>query len=479
MKRIGNYINGRIHTPLKGGYIPVYNPAIGEQYAEAPDSTQEDLDLALAAAKKAFPIWAKTSQEERHKILTRLADLIDENFENLAKAECIDNGKPLWLTQRVDIPRASANIRFFANAITQYSSESHKMEKAINYTLREPIGVVAAISPWNLPLYLFTWKIAPALAVGNTVIAKPSEVTPMTAYLFSELCILAGLPPGVLNILHGNGASIGAALTDHPEIKAISFTGSTKVGREIAIKAAGSFKKASLEMGGKNANVIFADCDYDKMLKTTLRSSFENQGQICLCGSRILVEESIYDRFKKDFVDRVGKLVVGNPMNKNTKLGALVSEGHMEKVLSYVALAKEEGGTILTGGERVHPKGNENGWFVAPTVVEGLGPETRCNQEEIFGPVVTIMSFKTEEEAIDLANDSLYGLSCSVWTSNISRAHQLAAKIDTGIVWINTWLKRDLRTPFGGMKGSGMGREGGLEALRFFTDPKNVCIEYE
>lgn len=348
----------------------------------------------------------------------------------------------------------------------------------INYTLRDPVGVVTCISPWNLPLYLFTWKIAPALAAGNTVVAKPSEVTPLTAYLLSELCIEAGLPPGVLNIVHGYGHQVGDTLTTHPKIKAISFTGSTRVGKEIATKAAPLFKKLSLEMGGKNPNLIFADCDYDKMLKTTVRSSFSNQGQICLCGSRILVEASIYEQFKADFVAAVAKLKVGHPSLEESRQGAVVSKVHYDKVLDCIATAKSEGGKILLGGHAVHPVGYEQGWYIAPTIIEGLGMDCKTNQEEIFGPVVTIQAFADEAEALALANNNTYGLSATVWTENGSRAHRLAKGLESGIVWINTWLMRDLRTPFGGMKSSGVGREGGEEALRFFTEPKNVCIQW-
>lgn len=478
MEKIENYINGELADPGSAKFLDVYNPSNGEVYASVPDSDASDVELAYNAAKKAFPAWSGMPVNERSRILSRIADLIDENHEDLALAESIDNGKPLSLARKVDIPRASANMRFFAQAITQFSSESHEMTDAINYTLREPLGVVGTISPWNLPLYLFTWKIAPALAAGNTVIAKPSEVTPMSAYFFGKICIDAGLPAGVLNIVQGEGTKVGASITSHPGIKAISFTGSTRVGQEIARVGAPMFKKLSLEMGGKNPNIIFDDCDYDQMLRTTVHSSFANQGQICLCGSRIYVEESIYEKFKQDFVERAKALKVGNPLNADTKTGAIVSKAHYEKILTYIALAKEEGGTILCGGEALYPEGVENGWYIAPTIIADLGPDCRTNQEEIFGPVVSITPFKTTEEVIEYANGTDYGLSCTIWTENLSRAHQLAKEIDSGIIWINTWLQRDLRTPFGGMKHSGVGREGGLEALRFFTEPKNVCIKY-
>ena len=478
MNPIRNYINGALIAPLAVNYLDLYNPASGAVYSQVPDSDASDIELACQAAGQAFEAWAHTSVTDRSRVLSRIADLIEANLDRLAQAESLDNGKPVWLAKAVDIPRASSNFRFFAQAITQFATQAHEMTDAINYTLRQPLGIVGTISPWNLPLYLFTWKIAPALAAGNAVIAKPSEVTPMTAYLLSELCIEAGLPPGVLNIVHGDGRNVGAEITRHPKIKAISFTGSTRVGREIASVAAPMFKKLSLEMGGKNPNIIFADCNYEKMLDTTIRSSFANQGQICLCGSRIFVEASLYDRFKADFVNRVKALKVGPPSEASSNLGAIVSKPHYEKILSYIQLAREEGGTILTGGEALFPPGHEEGWYIAPTIIEGLPHDCRTNQEEIFGPVVTIMPFQTEEEVLAYANSTEYGLACTLWTENISRANRISKAIHSGIVWVNTWLLRDLRTPFGGVKNSGVGREGGLEALRFFTEPKNVCIQF-
>jgi len=476
---IANYIGGSLQAPLNGNYIPNINPATGETYSQTPDSDLKDVDEAVGAARAAFPVWSTTPVEERFKILNRIAELIDENLDSLALAETNDNGKPLWLSKRVDIPRASSNFRFFATGIMHFSTDSHNMEdKAINYTLRQPIGVVGCISPWNLPLYLFTWKIAPALAAGNCVVAKPSEVTPVTAYLLSIICMKAGLPAGVLNILHGTGPGCGSAIVAHPAIKAISFTGSTRAGKDIAATAAPMFKKVSLELGGKNPNIIFADCDWDKMMRTTLQSSFSNQGQICLCGSRILVEESVYEKFKEEFIARVKKLTVGDPLDDNSKQGAVVSKLHYDKVLGCIELAKQEGGKILLGGNAVKGTGRcENGLFIEPTIIEGLGAGCRTNMEEIFGPVVTLQSFKTEEEALQLANTSDYGLSATIWTQDVSRANRVAAKVHSGIIWVNCWLLRDLRTPFGGFKNSGVGREGGWEALRFFTEPKNVCIE--
>ncbi len=455
------------------------NPATGEVYSQIPDSNEKDVDLAVSFAQKALESWAATPAESRFKILNKIADLIDENSEALALAETNDNGKPLWLSKKVDIYRAAANFRFFAGGQMHFSADSHNMEgKAINYTLRQPIGIVGCISPWNLPLYLFTWKIAPALAAGNCVIAKPSEVTPVTAFLLGKICTEAGLPDGVLNIVHGTGPNCGEAIVKHPKIKAISFTGSTRAGERIASIAAPMFKKLSLELGGKNPNIIFADCNWEKMMRTTLQSSFSNQGQICLCGSRILIEAGVYEKFKTEFIDRAKQLSVGDPL-ENNKQGAIVSKVHFDKILNCIEAAKQEGGKIVLGGNAVKPAGRcSNGYFIEPTIIEGLGPNCKTNTEEIFGPVVTLQPFHTLEEALQLANATEYGLAATVWTQDISRANTLAAKLESGIVWVNCWLLRDLRTPFGGVKNSGVGREGGWEALKFFTEAKNICIEY-
>jgi aminomuconate-semialdehyde/2-hydroxymuconate-6-semialdehyde dehydrogenase len=479
MERIENYIEGKLQAAALGNYIENYNPSIGSAYCLVPDSDPTDVGLAVRAAQKAFPAWGAMSSSKRASILLKIADLIDRDLDLLALAESVDQGKPLKLAKSVDIPRASANMRFYATAAMHFASESHLMEgEAINYTTRTPIGVAGCISPWNLPLYLFTWKIAPALAAGCTVVAKPSELTPMTAFLFSKLCIEAGLPAGVLNIVHGLGNKVGQSIVEHPDVSVISFTGGTVTGKTIAATAAPMFKKLSLELGGKNPNIIFADCDFENAVSTSIHSSFSNQGEICLCGSRILVERSIYDKFVNEFVKRTRELTVGDPLEEKTRVGALVSEAHMNKVLSYIALAKTEGGQILCGGKRITVSGRcENGYFVAPTVITGLDQNCRTNQEEIFGPVVTIMPFDNEEEAIAYANSNAYGLSATIWTENLKRAHRVAHQIKSGIIWVNCWLLRDLRTPFGGMKQSGVGREGGWEALRFFTEAKNVCIK--
>ena len=479
MIQIKNYINGVFCRPVTGKYFDNYNPALGTVYAQVPDSTAADVNLAVDAAKKAFPAWAATPAEDKFRVLNKIAELIETNLERFANAESQDQGKPVWLAKN-EMKRAAQNFRFFATAAMQFSSESHDMEgMAINYTLRQPIGVVGCISPWNLPLYLFSWKIAPALAAGNCVVAKPSEITPMTAFLLGEICTEAGLPAGVLNIVQGNGPNTGSAIVEHPEITAISFTGGTATGKHIASVAAPMFKKLSLELGGKNPNIIFDDCDLDKAVKTTVNATFLNQGEICLCGSRIFVHEKIYSEFKTKFLVEVAKIKVGDPAKDNTKMGAIVSKDHFEKVLSYIEIAKSEGGNILTGGKAYNPGGEfEKGWFIEPTLIEGLDQSCRLNNEEVFGPVATLMPFSNEEQVLEWANATTYGLATTLWTNDLSRAHRIAAKIKTGIVWINCWLLRDLRTPFGGMKASGVGREGGWEAMRFFTEPKNVCVKF-
>ena len=479
-EKISNYIGGQFRDPVSGQYLDNYEPGTGQVYSLIPDSDERDVADAVMAAKKATAGWAAMKNEDRSLWMLRLADAIERDLEMFAMAESKDTGKPVSLAKIMDIPRAVANFRFFAHAATQFSSEAHYMQgTGVNYTLRMPLGVVGCISPWNLPLYLLTWKIAPALAAGNTVVAKPSEITPYTAYLLSKACHEISFPEGVLNIVYGLGQKTGEAICIHQDVKAVSFTGGTATGKRIAAVAAPMFKKLSLELGGKNPNVIFADCNYEEMLKTTVRSSFSNQGQICLCGSRIFVERSLYKKFKDDFVKKVESLKIGPPDGADTDIGAVVSRAHMDKIMSYIELAGKEGGSLLTGGKPVKLGGkNGDGWFISPAVIEGLGPDCRTNQEEIFGPVVTLTPFDTENEVLAWANSTGYGLSATLWTEDLSRAHRMAEKIESGIVWINCWLVRDLRTPFGGVKNSGVGREGGMEAMRFFTEPKNICIRY-
>jgi aminomuconate-semialdehyde/2-hydroxymuconate-6-semialdehyde dehydrogenase len=472
--RVANFIGGEFVAPAGGKYLDNICPSTGESLGEIPDSDERDIAAAVEAARAAFPSWSATPAAERSRILLRVADLIEREKEQLAYFESLDSGKPISLARVLDIPRAVANFRFFATAILHQASEAHPMDAAaINYTLRQPLGVVGLISPWNLPLYLLTWKIAPAIATGNTAVAKPSELTPVTAQFLSRIAIEAGVPAGVMNIVHGQGARAGQALTAHPGVRAISFTGGTATGAKVAAAAGPLFKKLSLELGGKNPNVVFADADLDDAIATSIRSSFWNQGEICLCGSRIFVERALYAKFVERFVEAAKKLRVGDPLDATTDVGALITDAHLQKVLRYIDLAREEGGTVVAGGRRVQ----RNGFFVEPTVITGLTCACRVLQEEIFGPVVTITPFDGEAEAIAFANATRYGLSASLWTRDLQRAHRVAAALDSGTVWINTWLLRDLRVPFGGMKESGVGREGGSESLNFFTEAKNICVK--
>ena len=475
---LANLIDGQLREPATGAYLPVYEPATGYAYAHCPDSDRRDVEAAVQAAQRAAPAWAALPHGEHARHLHRLADAIEARLDQFAREESRDSGKPVKLARSVDIPRAVANLRFFAEAITQWSSEAHVDARALNFTLRQPLGVVGCISPWNLPLYLFTWKIAPALAAGNTVVAKPSEITPLTAFRLSELAVECGLPPGVLNIVQGTGPAVGSAIVEHPQVKAVSFTGSTRTGAAIAAAAAASFKKVSLEMGGKNPAIVFADADLnDAHLDTIVRSGFSNQGEICLCGSRLLVQRSIYESFRQRYLERVRALRVGDPEDERSDLGALVSNAHFDKVTTCIECAIAEGGRVLTGGRAVKMEGRcADGWFVSPTVIEGLPQQCATNREEIFGPVVTLIPFEDDEQAIAIANDTEYGLAASLWTANLDRAQRMAERLEFGIVWINCWMLRDLRTPFGGMKNSGVGREGGADALRFFTESKNICI---
>ena len=471
---LANFIDGAFAAPRSGAYLDDVDPATGEVIAKTPDSDARDVDAAVQAAKRAFPAWSRTPAETRSRLLLKLADLIEQNLDELAQCESEDSGKPISLAKRLDIPRAVANFRFFATAILHQSSEAHVTDAAaLNYTLRQPHGVAGLISPWNLPLYLLSWKIAPAIASGNTCVAKPSELTPLTAHRLAELSVEAGIPNGVINIIHGLGTKAGAAICEHPDVPLISFTGGTVTGAKVAAAAAPMFKKLSLELGGKNPNLVFADADLDEAVATSIRSSFWNQGEICLCGSRIFVERSIHDQFVERLVEKTKQLRIGDPSDPATDVGALISEAHLQKVTGYLELAKQEGGTIVTGGRRV----DRRGFFVEPAIITGLTCDCRVLQEEIFGPVVTVTPFDAEDEAIGFANSTRYGLSASVWTRDLQRAHRVAAALDAGTVWINCWLLRDLRVPFGGMKDSGVGREGGFESLDFFTEAKNVCVK--
>ena len=478
MEQIYNFINGKFSLPNSNKYIKVIEPATGVPYAKVPDSNNKDVDQAINSASKAFTSWSKTTVQNRSNILHQIAKGIDAHSDRLAEIESRDTGKPISLSKSVDIPRAAENFRFFAEHILTFDFEKIvDGNGSINKIVRNPIGVVGCISPWNLPLYLFTWKILPAIASGNCVVGKPSELTPYTAYELGKICNAAGLPKGVLNIVHGSGKNTGTAITKHPMIKAISFTGGTVTGKEINHSASKHLKKVSLEMGGKNPTIIFADCDFPKMLDTTIKSSFSNQGAICLCGSRILIEESIYKKFRSAFVNRVRELEIGDPVNNSTELGALISKDHLEKVYGYIKLAKKEGATILTGGNKILFSGRlKDGYFMEPTVIEGLDKSCRTNQEEIFGPIVSLIPFSSEPEVINIANATDYGLAASIWSEDLDKASRIAGEIDFGIVWLNCWMVRDLRTPFGGTKKSGLGREGGDAGLEFFTEPKNICM---
>jgi len=477
VEKLYNFINGKFVAPNSNQYLEIFEPATGQTYAQVADSNSADIENAYESAQNAFGNWSSLSVKERADYLNKIAEGLESRLDEFAEYESRDTGKPISLAKSVDIPRAVSNFRFFAEYGQEFNFEFElNNNQSHNKIIRSALGVIGCISPWNLPLYLFSWKIAPALIAGNTVVAKPSEITPFTAFKLGEICQDAGLPPGVLNIIHGQGSIAGDALVNHSKIKAISFTGGTTTGKLIAKKTASSFKKLSLEMGGKNPSIIFSDCDFDKMMKTVVRSSFSNQGQICLCSSRILVEESIYEKFKTNFIQRVSDLRMGDPSEIETQFGALSSKGHFDNVIDYIEIAKQEGGKILVGGNAKKLNGRcGNGWFIEPTIIEGLNNSCRTNQEEIFGPLVTLQSFKSEKDAIQLANETEYGLSATIWTEDNEKANRVSALIDAGVIWVNCWLVRDLRTPFGGMKQSGLGREGGDEALRFFTEPKNIC----
>jgi aminomuconate-semialdehyde/2-hydroxymuconate-6-semialdehyde dehydrogenase len=480
LPEIPHFIGGELVPAASGSWLDDVEPATGRVYARVADGDAEDVERAVAAAEAAFPAWSQRPAAERSRLLLEIARRIEDDLEAFARAESVDTGKPIAAARTVDIPRAVANLRFFATAILHERSDLHPMDRtALSYTLRRPRGVAGLISPWNLPLYLLTWKVAPALAAGCTAVAKPSEVTPMTAHLLARACAEAGLPPGVLNVVHGLGGKVGAALVAHPRVPTVSFTGGTGTGRAIAAAGAASFKKLALEMGGKNPFVVFADAPLDEAAESAVRAGFGNQGQICLCGSRLLVERTALEPFLERFVPRVRALRLGDPMDEATEQGALVSAAHRDKVLSYLDLARREGGQVLTGGGPAEAPNARcaEGYFVQPTVVAGLAPTCRTNLEEIFGPVVTVLPFEDEDEAVAIANGTEYGLAASVYTRDVSRAHRVADRIACGIVWVNCWMLRDLRVPFGGMKASGVGREGGEEALRFFTEPKSVTLK--
>ena len=474
-----NYIAGEFVRQSSEDWMDVFEPATGKQFAKVPHSGPQEVDQAVAAARAAQPSWGALSHSVRADWLDRIADSLEAKYEDIAALESRDTGKPIALARAVDAYRSVANFRFFADLVREQGVERFEMSDATNIVVSKPVGVAALITPWNLPLYLLSWKVAPAIGMGNTVICKPSELTPMTANLLMETIHEVGLPSGVVNLVHGDGISAGAPLTSHPDVDLVSFTGGTATGAKVAAAASPQFKKLSLELGGKNASIVFADCDLEKTVEGVTRAAFLNQGQVCLCGSRILIEDSIYDEFVERFVDSVESMKIGDPSDESTKLGALISAEHLQKVEGYVSIAREEGGEVLTGGSPCLPKEFENGNWMAPTVIGGLPVDSRCSTEEIFGPVVTIHRFENEQEAVDIANNTRYGLAGSVWTSDLEKGRRVAEGIDTGMVWVNTWLHRDLRVPFGGVKDSGVGREGGRWSLGFFSEPLNICLKQD
>ena len=479
MDDLRNYIGGQFLTHSGGQWIDNPEPATGSHICRIPLSDASDVDAAVDAARVAQPAWGALSHSERADWLDRIADGLETRYEEIAALESRDTGKPISLARTVDAHRSVLNFRFFAGILREHEEDVFEMASATNYVVNKPVGVGALITPWNLPLYLLSWKVAPAIGMGNTVVCKPSELTPMTADLMMRVIDEVGLPAGVVNLVHGDGAGAGAPLVAHSDVDLVSFTGGTSTGEKVAASAAPAFKKLSLELGGKNASIVFADCDMDSTVAGVVRAGFLNQGQVCLCGSRVLVEDSVYAEFRDRFVDAVEAMRIGDPSDESTDLGALISEDHLAKVQGYVELAKQEGGTLLTGGTPCLPSGFEGGNWMAPTVIEGLSPDSRCSTEEIFGPVVTLHPFGSEDEAVAIANNTRYGLAGSVWTSDLDKGRRVSEAIDTGMVWVNTWLHRDLRVPFGGVKDSGVGREGGKWSLGFFSEAMNVCVKHD
>ena len=474
-----NYISGKFIEPDTGEWLEDFSPATGEVIALVPKSGQNDINMAVDAAKKALPSWSSLTNIDRANWLDKIADKLETKYEEIARLESKDTGKPISLAREVDAYRSVKNFRFFAEMIRNLDIEIFDMEDATNRVIYKPVGVGALITPWNLPLYLLSWKVAPAIGMGNTVVCKPSEMTPLTADLLMKTIDEIGLPKGVVNLVHGDGMGAGSPLVSHENVSLVSFTGGTSTGSIVAKSAASSFKKLSLELGGKNASIIFDDCDLENTVKGVVRSGFLNQGQVCLCGSRILVQDKIYDEFLEKFISEVESMKIGDPSDENTKLGALISPQHLSKIEEYIEIAKEEGGTILTGGYPNLSKEYENGNWISPTVIADLDVNSRCSTEEIFGPVVTIHKFTNEKEAIEIANNTRYGLAGSIWTNDLEKGNRVAESIHTGMIWINTWLHRDLRVPFGGVKDSGVGREGGRWSLSFFSEAMNICIKHK
>jgi aminomuconate-semialdehyde/2-hydroxymuconate-6-semialdehyde dehydrogenase len=478
------FIDGKFVKSETGETFPNINPATGQVIGKIALANESDVDKAVVSAQKAFhQIWKKTSLQERIDFLHKIANAIQNHFDDFLKTEIADTGKPIALARTLDVPRAIANFKNFAALAYSLSNESYETftedgKGCLNYTVRKPLGVVGVICPWNLPLLLLTWKVAPALAAGNTVVVKPSSETPATATLLAHIMQEVGLPPGVYNVVHGDGSVVGNALVHHPEVAGITFTGESKTGQAIMKEAASGLKLLSFELGGKNPAIIFKDCPFEKTIEGMTRAVFANTGQVCLCAERVYVEKTVFEKFVEEFKKSAENLVLGDPMDPKTTTGPLISIKQREKVLGYYKLALEEGATLVTGGGV--PQLNspfDKGAFIQPTIWIGLKETTRCVKEEIFGPVCHIQPFEEEEEAIQMANHSSYGLSASIWTNDLSKAHRVAKQLETGIVWVNSWFLRDLRTPFGGVKMSGIGREGGMHSLQFFSELQNICVK--
>ncbi len=483
MKRILNFINGEFVGAGKD--FDKRSPLTNQVIATVAEATKAEVDVAVLAARAALDgPWGKMTVVERVDMLYAVANEINNRFDEFLAAECADTGKPRSLASHIDIPRGAANFKIFADVIKNVPTEFFEMatpdgKGAINYGYRKPVGVVGVICPWNLPLLLMTWKVGPALACGNTVVVKPSEETPQTATLLGEVMNKVGVPKGVYNVVHGFGPnSAGEFVTSHPKVDAITFTGETRTGEVIMKAAATGARPVSLEMGGKNAAIVFADCDFDAAIEGTMRSAFVNCGQVCLGTERVYVERPIFDKFVAALKKGAEALKPGVPEDKDTGIGPLISKEHQNKVLSYYKVAKEEGATIVTGGGVPSMPGElVDGCWIQPTIWTGLPENARIMKEEIFGPCCHIAPFDTEEEVLAKANDNEYGLATAIWTQNVSRAHRVAQKMEVGLAWVNSWFLRDLRTAFGGAKQSGIGREGGVHSLEFYTELKNVCIK--
>jgi aminomuconate-semialdehyde/2-hydroxymuconate-6-semialdehyde dehydrogenase len=481
VKSILNYIDGQFVRGKRE--FPDINPANGSVIAQVSEADQPLVDAAVSAGRKAFHEWCRLSTRERATALYRVADAIETRFDCFVAAEVADTGKPATLASKLDVPRAAANFRVFADLIRTAGLESFQTEtpdgkQALNYTVRKPLGVVGVIVPWNLPLLLLTWKVAPALACGNAVVVKPSEETPATATLLAEAMKEAGIPDGVYNVIHGFGpSSAGEFLTQHPDVNAVTFTGESQTGATIMKSVAPMLKPVSFELGGKNAAVVFADCDFEEAVSGVAESVFLNTGQVCLCAERIYIERAIFERFAEGLKHKAETLRIGSPVDEKTDLGPLISAGHREKVLSYYKLAREEGAALIAGGGVPRfDNALDQGFYIQPTIYTGLGETARSVKEEIFGPVCHVAPFDSEDEAIAMANDTKYGLAASIWTSNLKRGHRVAQQMNVGITWVNCWFLRDLRTPFGGVGLSGIGREGGMHSLNFYSELNNVCV---